>query len=104
MFTFTDLQFIHGMTMMTFCRQQLPPPCCRYTVLRQCNYINLHVYMFANCCVLTYTPVDIRGLQTTFRQDISLFRILSKSVFTLSIRYLQHGGVFNVYDVIAPRV
>jgi len=81
---------VHGVIMTSFCIQQLPRPCWRYTMRQQNNVVNLR--MLENCSLRNYTPVELHGLRLILLYEVSYFRILIHSFSHWA--HLQHGGMF----------
>jgi len=66
----------------SFCLQQLLPPCCRYSILEQCQVVKHACKLL---CVEFYTSRNSRAAIIILGVGIFIFRGLTRSPFTLNI-------------------
>ena len=90
-------------TLTSFCLQYLSPPCWRYTLLLQCNVVNL--WMHINCCVW-HIKVEIHGLRE--RLVWEFFQISAFSSVSVYIKYApniwRRGSVRYCVSLSTPKV
>ena len=90
---------IYRVTVTSFWLQQLPPPCCRYSLLRQRNNVNVSVLL------QTISRQIIDGMRITLAQETC--RFLHFSSLSVHIKYTSNMAEWfsaQFSDVIACHV
>ena len=75
------------------------PTWLRYTVLHQCNVINVDLHVLANCCVWNYTPVEtVNNLGVRF--GIRIFSFPYIKSLCIYVKYTSNMVVLFMHNAV----